>query len=152
MIPMNLVTEFYDVPLSTVNDVYNRNRAEIDSDGVMMYTPKKIKDFYITENPQSKPYEIEPGRRARTAFSFGGKVVEVPNSGIKFFSPRVVLHVGMLLRDSEVAKESRELKEVLQNATTLTTHLFRTHYVQRHTHYEKSHMPANLKYACNITM
>lgn len=119
MIPLNLLKEFYEVPTSTINDVFLQNREEISRDGVVFYKPSEIKSFYLTENPQAKvSFEIIKGRKGRSTFSFDGKSMEIPNSGMKFFSPRAVLRIGMLLRDSEVAKEVRtQLLNTFEAAT-----------------------------------
>lgn len=108
MMSIGQVAEFYEVSPSTINTLYLNNIDEINIDGVVNRKAKDLKELWLAENMQPKvDYEIIKGARGRTTFSFNGKVFEVNNYGSKFFTPRAVLRIGMLLRDSEVAKEVR---------------------------------------------
>ena len=88
--------------------MYLEHIDEISSDGVANYKAKDLKALWLADDQQPKiKYEVIKGSRGKTTFSFDGRIVEVNNYGSKFFSPRAVLRIGMLLRDSEVAKEVR---------------------------------------------
>ena len=108
MASIGCVADYYDVSSSTINSLYLEHIDEISSDGVANYRAKDLKALWLADDQQPKiKYEIIKGARGKTTFSFDGRIVEVNNYGSKFFSPRAVLRIGMLLRDSEVAKEVR---------------------------------------------
>lgn len=101
------VADYYDCPLETVLTCYKRNKEEIDLDGVIN---KSLADF--------KEVHFEPIRteRSKTLFKLAdGITLEVPNRGIRCFTKRAILRIGMLLRESPVAKEVRtQLLNVLE--------------------------------------
>lgn len=93
------IADYFEIPEETVKTCYNRNKYEIDQDGVMT---KIIKDFLKVQ--------LEPLRKAqgKTIFKIAeGLTLVVPNRGIRVFPKRAVLRIAMLLRDSPVAKEIR---------------------------------------------
>lgn len=80
---MELVADYYNVGLEAINSLVKDNRDEIKSDGYCVLTNNELKSF-------KNSCEIKS--RARQ---------------ISIFPRRAILRVGMLLRDSEVAKEIR---------------------------------------------
>lgn len=93
------VSNFYEVDEETVQTVYKRNKKELDSDGVCI---KKNKDLSIVQ------YEQLNSAKGKYTYIFrDGEILEVPTRGLKVFSRRAILRVGMLLRDSVIAKEVR---------------------------------------------
>jgi len=93
------VAEYYEVDKKVIEMICIRHKDELLNDGI---TTCSYKDFL---NQQSVGLEKMKGK---VIFSFSdGEVLEVPNRGLKVFPRRAVLRVGMLLRDSEVAKEIR---------------------------------------------
>ncbi|WP_135452562.1 hypothetical protein [Mycobacterium sp. DL99] len=77
----DMVAEFYQVPLDTIKTVVKRNREELDADGL---TVVDRDDFALRFN-------LNPGRV----------------SAFMLYPRRAVLRVGMLLRDSTVARDVR---------------------------------------------
>lgn len=95
------VAEYYEVGEKTIETIYSRHRDELESDGVSL---KSYKEFL---NIQNEGLEISYVV-GKTIFTFAnGNELTVPNRGLKVFPRRAILRVGMLLRDSEVAKEVR---------------------------------------------
>lgn len=93
------VAEYFEVPEDSIQRVYQRHKNEIDSDGVRYESSEEIIEKLIESGVQLK---IE-------SFS-GKKVVDgivVPNRGMKLFTKRAVLRIGMLLKKSKVAAELR---------------------------------------------
>ena len=78
------VADYYEVDLSVIQKIVSRNKDELESNGLKMYKRKSIISL-IGQNVK----------------------LEIPNRGMKLFQKRAILNVGMLLRDSEVAKEVR---------------------------------------------
>lgn len=95
------VADFYEVELDTIKRVYQRNRAEIDEDGVINLSPKFLKEQVV---PLRKCNQLNG--KCEVEFKDGTKLI-LPNRGLKGFPKRAVLRIGMLLRDSKVAKEVR---------------------------------------------
>lgn len=98
------VADFYEVDVEAIQKVYQRNKTEIDEDGVINLTGKSLKSL-IGQDVQLKKYSQLHGK-CEVEFKDGTKLI-LPNRGIKAFSKRAVLRIGMLLRDSKVAKEVR---------------------------------------------
>lgn len=92
---------YYEVGEKAIETIYSRHRDELESDGVSL---KSYKEFL---NIQNEGLEISYVV-GKTIFTFAnGNELTVPNRGLKVFPRRAILRVGMLLRDSEVAKEVR---------------------------------------------
>ena len=77
-----MVAEFYKVPKETVFTVVRNNRDEVEEDGYRVVTRSSFEETFGTKVPSSA-------------------------SRIALFPRRAVLRVGMLLRDSETAKDVR---------------------------------------------
>lgn len=46
-------------------------------------------------------------KKGKTILKVQNETLEIPNRGLRLFPKRAILRIGMLLRDSEVAKEIR---------------------------------------------
>lgn len=129
------VAAYYGVDIDTIRRVYQRHKAEIDSDGTMM---KKAEDFLnrtgaqfeddgLTEpNVQSKDgggvtepkvtlgcdgvkvyVKNTPDFCKAVVWPELGVEIKVSNRGVRVFSRRAVLRIGMLMPGSKVATEVR---------------------------------------------
>ncbi|QSM90489.1 phage antirepressor KilAC domain-containing protein [Mycobacteroides abscessus subsp. bolletii] len=81
-----MVAEFYEVPTKTIQAVVMRNREELDDDGIRVVSRT---EFLETFNMQVS--NLDPKARS-----------------ITLYPRRAVLRVGMLLRDSPVARKVRD--------------------------------------------
>lgn len=88
-ISINLVSEFYEVPDETINTIYKRNIDEFKSDGVVILSKLKVE-----EEIQKVHGELFES-------------IKIPNRGMKLFTKRGMLRMGMLLTESIIAKEVR---------------------------------------------
>ncbi|MEG4149441.1 hypothetical protein [Microcoleus sp. Pol12B5] len=77
------MAEYYDVPSATLRQLFKRHRDELDSDGVKVLRGKALNEVSDMMSLTS------------TA------------SNITIWTPRAALRLGMLLRDSDVAKQVR---------------------------------------------
>lgn len=93
------VARYYEVGDKAIDTIYLRHKDELESDGVVL---KSYKDFL---NLQYEGLETAVGKSIIT-FSNSEKLI-VPNRGLKVFPRRAILRIGMLLRDSEIAREVR---------------------------------------------
>lgn len=78
------MAEYYEVPNDTIKKVYQRNREELESDGVKILRGKALKDVGDIMSPSQE---------------------RVPS--LTIWTPRAALRLGMLLRDSPVAQQVR---------------------------------------------
>lgn len=93
------VADYYEVDPHTVEMICSRNSDELNSDGVCR---KKVKDFL-----NSRHVRVEKSSYTTTFVYANGLNITMSNGGLKVFPRRAILRIGMLLRDSEVAKEVR---------------------------------------------
>lgn len=80
------VADYYQVGKDVIRQIKVRNSDELESDGVCNKSNKEIKTIVNCDNMS---------------------LLKIPPRGTLLFPKRAILRVGMLLRDSEVAKEIR---------------------------------------------
>ena len=116
MMTTQQVADYYQVEYDLINKCYQRNKDEIESDGAVRNTVKSM-GLRIGQNVQTKQY------RGYGEIKLSDDItLRVPNAGILLFPKRAVLRIGMLLRDSEVAKEVRsQLLNTFEHATEQDT-------------------------------
>lgn len=96
---MQQVADYYKVPKQTIDSCYNYNMDEVKQDGT---TLKSYKDFL------NLGFQVLEKHRGKVIVQLSDTTtLEIPNRGIRCFSKRAILRIGMLLRDSTVAKEVR---------------------------------------------
>lgn len=96
---MEMVAKYYDVPIETIKSTINYNREEIEANGYRVYTK---------DNLLSLKFNLKTKRGGFNVLDNQNNVIASgSNNGIALFSKRAILNVGMLLRDSDVAKEIR---------------------------------------------
>lgn len=107
------VADYFEVGIETIQWQYKNNKNEFDEDGVCVKSPSKFTGCSLTTTRKMA--------QKRTFLEItldNGMIVTIPNSGIKCFPRRAILRMGMLLRDSKVAKEIRtQLLNVFEHAT-----------------------------------
>lgn len=115
MMTMQQVADYYEVDYKTVNMCYLRNKEEINMDGASKIPVKSMvsrfqQDVEIVSSQGYKEFKLSEDVTLR-----------VPNVGIVLFPKRAILRIGMLLRDSEVAKEVRtQLLNIVENSSDET--------------------------------
>lgn len=104
------VADYYEVAPHVIEMICARNTDELESDGVCR---KRTKDFL-----NSHPVRTEKNSYTTTFIYGNGMSIAMSNSGLKIFPRRAILRVGMLLRDSNIAKEVRnQLLNIEEKAT-----------------------------------
>ena len=103
------IAEFYEVDIDAIKRCYQRNKSEIDTDGTTMLSINLLTEHFV-------PLEKDKGG---TTYKLSNEVsIKIPNRGTTGFSKRAILRIGMLLRDSEVAKEVRtQLLNTFENSS-----------------------------------
>ena len=110
MMTSKQVADYYEVPFRTFASCYNYNKEEIQNDGVAI---KTVKDFLMIE-----VQSLKTGKGKSIVKLSDDITLEIPSRGIRCFSKRAILRIGMLLRDSVVAKEVRtQLLNTLEEST-----------------------------------
>lgn len=94
------VAIYYEVGIEAIQSIIKENRDELESDGF-----KKFKKNDILRNVL-EGHNVR-NERTRSLVVVNGKEISINNTGLNLFSKRSILRVGMLLRDSEIAKEVR---------------------------------------------
>lgn len=106
-----MVADYYEVNMDIIRQCYLRNKEEINLDGVVK---KKISDFNESDNLSHSLIKTQHN----ISFKIDGYEIVIPNCGILCFSQRAILRIGMLLRDSVIAKEVRtQLLNTFENST-----------------------------------
>ncbi|MEA1853021.1 hypothetical protein U9M49_07955 [Cytobacillus sp. OWB-43] len=101
------VAEFYGVSRAVISMLISNNKGEIQSDGYFTMKGRELVSKYnLHSTPQNGYLLLEDGST-------------VAYRGTGLFPKRAILRVGMLLRDSEVAKEVRtQLLNIEEKVTT----------------------------------
>ena len=102
------VADFYDVDNEAVQKVMQRNSDELLLDGMITLTGKETKEKLGSDNMSTQNF--------RGYFELNG--VKMNNRANTLFPRRAILRVGMLLRDSKVAKEVRTQLLNIEEKTT----------------------------------
>lgn len=101
MMTVEQVADYYEIDKGAIKVCYGRNKEEIDSDGTEKLTSKALIERELQDVTHAK-------YQSHTDFQLSDSVVlRVPNVGVRLFSKRAILRIGMLLRDSPVAREVR---------------------------------------------
>lgn len=129
MTTLPMVAEFYKVSEVQIRRIIKDNREEIESDGYRVWKLKEIIDLFTNGSDTNSngcvinDIAVKPTiEKSKTGITIDfndceGNYLTVPNNGKALFTKRAVLRIGMLLRDSEVAKEVRSrLLDVFHDA------------------------------------
>lgn len=81
-----MVANYYEVSTDSIRQIKVRNSDEIESDGAKMYKYKEIKEKLDSDTMSQ---------------------LKIPRTGTVLYTKRAILRIGMLLRDSLVAREVR---------------------------------------------
>jgi hypothetical protein len=109
------MAEYYEVATETVKTVLLRHRDEFESDGI----------------------RVAKGKDLQALRSLGSDNLNLPDSTTKLniWTPRAALRLGMLLRDSEVAKQVRTT--LLDAVATIPTQYSRIRELELEVEFQK---------------
>lgn len=107
---VEMVAKYYEVPVATIKSLIYDNKDELDSDGYGLKSRQNVLDVLKFPKETLKTF------RGKTVVSLNNDAeLIIPNRGLRTFPKRAILRVGMLLRDSAVAKEVRsQLLNILE--------------------------------------
>ena len=101
MMSIEQVASYYEVSDAWIKELYGNNREEIDLDGTELIP----RNYY--DGSRVKPTSVEKNQFSVTYIFENDQIVKINNRGLKAFSKRAVLRIGMLLQQSAVAREVR---------------------------------------------
>ena len=96
-ITTQMVADYFEVGYEAINSLIKDNREELVNNGLLIISGKEVKDILVKS--------FENFTNFRGYFECCGQ--KFANRTNILISKRVLLNIGMLLRDSEVAKELR---------------------------------------------
>lgn len=97
-----MASDYFEVGLEAINSLIKDNKEELVGNGLRLYKRKEIREEFL--NLQDVNIQIG---RGKDVITIDGIQFNVTNTGIYLISKRVLLSIGMLLRDSEVARKLR---------------------------------------------
>ncbi|MFK4377681.1 hypothetical protein ABH948_003088 [Bacillus sp. RC218] len=100
MVTLQQVADFYNVPKNMITKLLKSHQDEFVSDGYTQMNGNDLVSFFSTEAKSKR-------RGSYTVTSINGEEYTYSNYKNGLFPKEAILRVGMLLRDSEVAKEVR---------------------------------------------
>lgn len=110
---VDLATEFYEVNKKTLENCIRANKEELQQDGLKVYKHKEVKEI-LESVANTKNLECNKQNLDIDGF-------KIPTRGLTLITKRALLRIGMLLRDSEVAKEVRSrLLDIVHDASENT--------------------------------
>lgn len=115
LMSIDQVADYYEVSSQGIKNLYSQNREEIDEDGTKILP----RDFYNGSTEKNTSVEV---KQTSVTYTFeNGQTVTINNRGLKAFSRRAVLRIGMLLQQSEVAREVRNQLLNIEEKTSTET-------------------------------
>ncbi len=97
LITVQMVADYFEVGLEAINSLIKNNRDELIENGLNTITGKETRDILVKS---SKNITNHKGY-------FECDNIKFANRSNTFMTKRTLLNIGMLLRDSEIAKELR---------------------------------------------
>lgn len=105
------VADYYEVDTDTIKRQFQRNEDEFVEDGSVIKN-----SLYFRECFNGTQCSIKKERGKTTIQINDNTSLVIPNRGVRVFPKRAILRMGMLLRDSLVAKEIRtQLLNIAEN-------------------------------------
>ena len=94
---VQMVANYFEVDIKTIDKLINRHMDELIENGMIIVTGKEFKDKFVTDTMSLTNH--------RGYFTYDNQ--KFANRTNRLINKRVLLNIGMLLRDSKVAKELR---------------------------------------------
>ncbi|MES5927236.1 phage antirepressor KilAC domain-containing protein [Bacillus cereus group sp. MG9] len=115
--PLNEVARFYNVTRETIHMLIRYNKREFQKTGIKVASGREIlglvnKNFLMTNIEHTKGYKL---------VTIGERSAKIANGQNTLLTKDSVIRVGMLIRDSEVAREFRNQATKILNRTDVNT-------------------------------
>lgn len=109
------VADYFEVGTEVIQWQYKNNKDEFDEDDTCK---KSLSDFKNSSCSQTTTRTTKAPGGGLIIILADNTEIKIPNCGVKCFPKRAILRMGMLLRDSVIAKEVRtQLLNTFEHAT-----------------------------------
>lgn len=111
LLTVKMVADYFDVGLRAITSLTHDNRKELEDNGLKTYTRKEFKELALKFLEGNSKLYYKTGRGKDVLIipiNSHEETLNITNTGATIFTKRTLLNVGMLLRDSKVAKELRK--------------------------------------------
>lgn len=109
------VAKYYEVGEKAITSLVFDNKEEIENNGYYVYKGNELCNSHVISFE-----EFTKNRANYKFYDDKGNVLSVGGKGIALFTRRAILNVGMLLRDSKIAKEIRtKLRETAEKGINI---------------------------------
>jgi very-short-patch-repair endonuclease len=102
LMTIKMVADYYEVPLETIKTIVGRHFDELTEDGYEVYSRAELINLWIQKNANFK------NLKGKTVVTINNQNIIIPNRGLRLFTARALLHIGILLRDSIIAEKVRQ--------------------------------------------
>ena len=103
LITIQMCAGYFEVSISAIKMLISRHKDEFKENGLKVYSRKEINDMFSNDSDVI----LEKTDRYKDVLKSHHVTLEIANRGLSLMTKRTLLNIGMLLRDSEVAKELR---------------------------------------------
>jgi phage antirepressor YoqD-like protein len=97
------VANYYNVGTEAINSCVKRNKDELENNGLMLLKRSELANVF-----ECPDWTFKSGK-GKTEVINGETIINITNTGLRLFSKRSILNIGMLLEESPIAKEIRTL-------------------------------------------
>jgi ribosomal protein L17 len=112
LLTVEQVADYYEADVKAIDAITYRHYDELAEDGYKTYLRSELVQLLNLQDADLKTL------RGRTIATIDNQTIVIPNRGLRLFTRRALLRVGMLLRDSEVAKRVRTYLLDVENLAT----------------------------------
>lgn len=112
LITIQMCANYFEVDKNVLEVLISRNREELEENGLKVYKRKEFRE--LVSNLHDVSLEIS---KYKDSLKLMDMTLDITNRGITLLNKRTLLNIGMLLRDSEIAKElRRRLLDIVHDA------------------------------------
>lgn len=113
MITVKQLADYFEETPDNIQKCYRNHKEELNANGAVSLTPSALKNQLI-----GKKVQLVGSQNHQLVCIDDAHYFEISNRGCKFFPPRAILNMAMLLPKSPVAREIRnQLLNIVENTT-----------------------------------
>lgn len=116
LLTVEQVADYYEVEVQVIQKIATRHYDELTEDGYRKYSKNEIVKI-LTERNGHEVQNVK-SLKTKTIITINNITFTINNTGLRLFTRRALLRVGMLLRDSEIAKRIRTYLLDVENLAT----------------------------------
>ncbi|AZJ21037.1 hypothetical protein CT694_15715 [Bacillus wiedmannii bv. thuringiensis] len=137
------VAEYYEVQPEVIRQIHVRHLQELKEDGHITMTGKSLAEKLVCE---VNSHTIVSKGNGHLLLKYDGHETQLPYATVGLYPKRSILRIGMLLRDSEVAREVRtQLLNIEEKVEAPTKVAEINHELELQTEMAKALMSGNVQ-------